>query len=184
MLRDRGETASQSLSVGVHPSEWGEPITGITTTYAIYKRDFVYGASPFMITDMRSGSAYQDKEILIEKVRAILTRREFKLRDLYDLYKLHQAKGLKIKKYGKQIIMKVENYLGLSNNARENLLKTLEELKREGYLNVLKPEIEKDAVLIVEEFDKDKFFEFVESLRRELLELIESEKFAALIKKE
>ena len=129
-------------------------------------------------------SAYQDKEILIEKVRAILTRREFKLRDLYDLYKLHQAKGLKIKKYGKQIIMKVENYLGLSNNARENLLKTLEELKREGYLNVLKPEIEKDAVLIVEEFDKDKFFEFVESLRRELLELIESEKFAALIKKE
>jgi len=128
-------------------------------------------------------SAYQDREILIEKVRAILTRREFKLRDLYDLYKLHQAKGLKIKKYEKQITMKIENYLRLSNNARENLLKALEELKREDYLNVLKPEVEKDAVLIVEKFDKDTFFEFVESLRRELLELIESEKFATLIRK-
>ncbi|WP_324735246.1 hypothetical protein VFC49_08835 [Thermococcus sp. SY098] len=49
-------------------------------------------------------------------------------------------------------------------------------------MNVLKPEVEKDAVLIVEEFDGDKFFEFVESLRKELLELIESEKFATLIK--
>lgn len=127
--------------------------------------------------------AYRDKEILTEKVRAILTRKEFKLRDLYDLYKLYQAKGLKIKKYEKQIIMKIENYLSLSNNARENLLKTFEELKREDYLNVLKPEVEKDAILIVEKFDKDKFFEFVESLRRELLELVKSERFATLIKK-
>ncbi|AEH25200.1 hypothetical protein [Pyrococcus yayanosii] len=78
--------------------------------------------------------------------------------------------------------MKVKNYLSMSNNARENLLKTLEELKREDYLNVLKPEVEKDAVLIVEEFDKDKFFEFVESLRKELLELVESERFAIFIK--
>ncbi|MDK2983605.1 MAG: hypothetical protein PWP19_1083 [Thermococcaceae archaeon] len=127
--------------------------------------------------------AYQDKEILTEKVRAILTRREFKLRDLYDLYKLYQVKGLKLKKYKKQIDMKIENYLSMSNNARENFLKAIQELRREDYSHTLRSEIEKDIILIVEEFEKDKFLKFVESLRRELLEFIESGAFGHLIER-
>jgi acetyl esterase/lipase len=46
-------------------SDWGEPVSGITTTYAIYKQDFVYGTEPFTITDMRddaNGKIYSDKE--------------------------------------------------------------------------------------------------------------------------
>ncbi|MFQ5343635.1 MAG: alpha/beta hydrolase, partial [Anaerolineae bacterium] len=42
--------------------EWGEPVAGITTTYAIYKQDFVYGDSPFLTTDMRPEDKYLDKE--------------------------------------------------------------------------------------------------------------------------
>ena len=45
--------------------DWGEPVTGMTTTYAIYKKDFVYGTTPFTITDMREdngGKIYSDKE--------------------------------------------------------------------------------------------------------------------------
>ncbi|MCG2769489.1 MAG: alpha/beta hydrolase [Anaerolineae bacterium] len=44
--------------------DWGEPITweGLSTTYDIYKENFVYGADPFLITDMRTEEKYQDKE--------------------------------------------------------------------------------------------------------------------------
>jgi len=44
---------------------WGEPMTGMTTTYTIYKKDFVYGTTPFTTTDMRTddgGKVYSDKE--------------------------------------------------------------------------------------------------------------------------
>ncbi|MBL7064836.1 MAG: alpha/beta hydrolase [Anaerolineae bacterium] len=45
------------------PQEWGEPITG-TTTYTIYKQDFVYGTEPFTTTDVRLNDGtqiYSDK---------------------------------------------------------------------------------------------------------------------------
>ncbi len=44
------------------PQDWGEPVTGVTTTFAIYKKDFVYGATPFTITDVRPDDKYSDKE--------------------------------------------------------------------------------------------------------------------------
>ncbi len=46
-------------------SDWGEPVIGITGTYTVYKKDFVYGTTPFLITDMRpdsEGKTYSDKE--------------------------------------------------------------------------------------------------------------------------
>lgn len=50
--------------------------------------------------------AYDEKEILCEKVRAILTRRAQKLRDLYDLFMLDKS-GIKIKALRRQIIIKI-----------------------------------------------------------------------------
>ena len=44
---------------------WGEPVTGVTTTYPIYKQDFVYGTTPFTITDIRAdvdNKIYSNKE--------------------------------------------------------------------------------------------------------------------------
>ncbi|RLC86003.1 MAG: hypothetical protein DRI79_10630, partial [Chloroflexi bacterium] len=43
---------------------WGEPVSGITTTYTIFKKDFVYGTTPLTVTDMREddgGKIYSDK---------------------------------------------------------------------------------------------------------------------------
>lgn len=50
--------------------------------------------------------AYDLREILCEKVRAILTRRVQKLRDLYDLYML-EKRGLRIEDYEKEIARKL-----------------------------------------------------------------------------
>ncbi len=45
--------------------DWGAPVIGPTTTYTIYEKDFVYGTTPFTITDMREDEGdkiYSDKE--------------------------------------------------------------------------------------------------------------------------
>ncbi len=51
---------------------------------AAYFRDQLSYYAPFEV------ESYDEREILCEKVRAILTRRAQKLRDFYDLYMLHQ----------------------------------------------------------------------------------------------
>lgn len=43
-------------------AETWEPLQGITSTYAIYACDFVYGSTPMLITDMRTGDVYDNKE--------------------------------------------------------------------------------------------------------------------------
>ncbi len=45
-------------------SEWGKLVVweDVTTTYDVYSQTFVYGDSPFLITDVREGSKYSDKE--------------------------------------------------------------------------------------------------------------------------
>ncbi|NJE62102.1 nucleotidyl transferase AbiEii/AbiGii toxin family protein [Thermococcus sp. 21S7] len=66
--------------------------------------------------------AYDPREILAEKVRAILTRRVQKLRDFYDLYLLYQH-GLRIADYKDEIIRKVVsamNYEKYRENLRRN----------------------------------------------------------------
>ena len=50
--------------------------------------------------------AYDEREILCEKVRAILTRRAQKLRDFYDLFMLSKH-GYKIEDLAKEILEKV-----------------------------------------------------------------------------
>ncbi|NJE08384.1 nucleotidyl transferase AbiEii/AbiGii toxin family protein [Thermococcus sp. M39] len=117
-------------------------------------------------------AAYSDREILVEKVRALLTRKEFKLRDLYDLYKLHQ-RGLRISRYSKEIGGKIKDYLNLSSTASENLKNSIEALKERSFLSNLEPEIERDIGLIVEPFSREEFLNFVRELRLELLDIIE-----------
>ncbi len=69
----QAEGASASGTPTLHPADnlqnpppgWGEPVVGLTTTYTIYKKSFVYGTTPFTITDMREDDGnkiYSDKE--------------------------------------------------------------------------------------------------------------------------
>jgi len=67
-------------------------------------------------------NAYDEKEILCEKVRAILTRRAQKLRDFYDLFMLFKS-GHKIEPLKEQIIMKIKaclRYKGYRANLERN----------------------------------------------------------------
>jgi hypothetical protein len=67
--------------------------------------------------------AYDEKEILCEKVRAILTRRAQKLRDFYDLYMLEKS-GYKIEELREQIMAKINaclNYKRYRANLERNI---------------------------------------------------------------
>jgi len=67
----------------------------------VYFDEFLEFYKPFQVT------AYDEKEILCEKVRAILTRKTQKLRDFYDLFIL-QKHGFKIEDFKSEILKKIE----------------------------------------------------------------------------
>lgn len=115
--------------------------------------------------------AYSDREILAEKVRALLTRKEFKLRDLYDVYKLNQW-GLRAQKYRREIINKIQDYLTLSSHAKEHLRATLESIDNGSFLENVEAEIDRDIGLIIEPFKKEEFLNFVGDLKDELKAIV------------
>ena len=97
--------------------------------------------------------AYDEKEILCEKVRAILTRRAQKLRDLYDLFMLDKS-GVKIKALRRQIIIKINACLrykryrsNLEKNRRSLELTAVLEDPFERGLFVTRPSKDFDAFL-------------------------------------
>jgi len=51
--------------------------------------------------------SYDLKEILIEKIRAILTRRGVKARDFIDVYKIIKSENIKLENFKKEIIEKI-----------------------------------------------------------------------------
>jgi len=55
--------------------------------------------------------AYDLKEILIEKIRAILTRRGIKARDFVDVFLITQKENLNLNDFKKEIIEKISNVL-------------------------------------------------------------------------
>lgn len=70
---------------------------------------------------------YDEREILCEKVRAILTRRVQKLRDFYDLYMLEKA-GFNTEALGEEAVKKTKASLRYAKY-RENLERNRESLK-------------------------------------------------------
>jgi acetyl esterase/lipase len=58
------EPNRQASAVTVASQSWGELVTwdGVSTTYDIYKQNFVYGSSDLLITDIRPEDRYSDKE--------------------------------------------------------------------------------------------------------------------------
>ncbi len=97
--------------------------------------------------------AYDEKEILCEKVRAILTRRAQKLRDLYDLFMLDKS-GVKIKALRRQIVIKINACLrykryrsNLEKNRRSLELTAVLEDPFERGLFVARPSKDFDAFL-------------------------------------
>jgi len=87
--------------------------------YFIFKEQIEKYSNPISLT------AYDLKEIYIEKCRAILTRKVFKLRDLIDLYFIEQRFGYTVKKFYEEIIQKTVFALDNYERYRKNLEKAL-----------------------------------------------------------
>lgn len=122
-----------------------------------YFEEFLDFYNPFQI------SAYDEREILCEKVRAILTRKAQKLRDFYDLFVLHKH-GFEVKDLENEILEKIKSSLyykkyrdALEKN--KEMLEVSEEILEDPFersLFVEKPEKEFDVFLKA----------FIETLRK------------------
>lgn len=76
---------STSESLPRSQNGWGEPLSNMTTTYSIYKKDFIYGTKPITITDIRNddgGKIYSDKERY--EIRALTVYRAYDGQKLLD----------------------------------------------------------------------------------------------------
>jgi len=96
--------------------------------------------------------AYDEKEILCEKVRAILTRRAQKLRDFYDLFMLHKS-GFKAEKLREEIIKKTKASLQYKKY-RESLEKNRKSLE---VAEVIQDSFERDLLVKKPERDFETF---------------------------
>ncbi len=123
--------------------------------------EFLYPKHAKMATQNTKLKVYDLKEIAAEKVRALLTRRGFKARDIIDLYFLSK-KGITIKSVKKIAIKKTMFML--------KYLKYWENLKNKKFEEEFKAGEEKQ--LIIKEISKD-FSKFAETNLKELNKLAE-----------
>lgn len=111
---------------------------------------------------------YDIREILCEKVRAILTRKGIKARDFVDVYLICKQNGIKLSNMEKYIIKKTNFTLGLYNKYRENLKTKTTLLESEKFFDWGQ---EKDLLLQKLE-DKD-FYAFLKKLNEFLRKIIQ-----------
>jgi predicted nucleotidyltransferase component of viral defense system len=110
-------------------------------------------------------NCYDIKEILIEKVRAVLTRKGIKARDYIDIYMIEKAEKLNVKDFRKKIINKVVSALKF-----EKYKLNLMDKKAKDFTFDRK---EEERILIVPlPKDFDAFFERLKVFLEELLEEI------------
>jgi len=106
-------------------------------------------------------SAYDEREILCEKVRAILTRRGQKLRDFYDVFMLDEH-GVKIEELKEGAVEKIRAALQY-RKYRENLEKNRELLVGKG---IMEDPFERDFFVVKPPRKFERFFnDWVRELR-------------------
>jgi hypothetical protein len=122
-----------------------------------YFKELLDFYKPFQI------NAYDEKEILCEKVRAILTRKSQKLRDFYDLFVL-QKHGFYVKDFENEIIEKIKASL-YYKKYRDALERNKERL--EVGREVLEDPFERNLFVEKPEKEFDDFLKaFIETLRK------------------
>lgn len=107
---------------------------------------------------------YDVKEILCEKIRAILTRKNLKEKDFIDVYFIIKHFDISLESLENQIIKKVKFILKLYEKYRKNLIEQIKGLKD------LK--IRREEYLLIKPLDKD-FNDFLEKFKQFLFQLKE-----------
>ncbi len=113
--------------------------------YALFTEDAKLLSDPIII------KAYDLKEILVEKIRAILTRRGIKPRDFIDVYKIVKSEKIKLSSLSSKIINKTQAMLKFEKYSL-NL-----EGKQETGFNFEMGEEEKMLLTPIDNRDFDKF---------------------------
>ena len=107
-------------------------------------------------------SAYDLREILTEKVRAFLTRKKVKFRDIYDLYYLEKEAGLSIGEYTGEIAQKLLFALKFERYSI-NFQKVMESI---SFLETTAAE--EELFLLNVPFNVEDFKKFLESLSKQI----------------
>lgn len=111
--------------------------------------------------------AYDIKEILCEKVRAILTRRGIKARDFVDVYLVCKQNGIKLPGMEKHIIKKTNFTLRLYNKYRENLQTKTKLLESEKFFDW-----GQEMDLLLQKLDDKDFYTFLKKLKEFLKKIV------------
>ncbi|MHA1596659.1 MAG: nucleotidyl transferase AbiEii/AbiGii toxin family protein [Candidatus Asgardarchaeia archaeon] len=100
-------------------------------------------------------NVYDIREILCEKIRAILTRRGFKERDFIDVYFILNRFNINLEELEKEIIEKIRFVLKLYQKYRENLRGKVSMLDVENF------PFGSEGYLLIEKIDEKRFYSFL-----------------------
>ena len=124
---------------------------------------FIAGEDADILLKQLKIKVYDIKEILIEKIRAVLTRRGIKARDFVDVFLIVKKNKLDLNDFKKQIIVKISDMLKFEKY-NQNIKNKETQLKKELILG------EEEALLLTS-IDKG-FPEFVKEFNIFLKEII------------
>jgi len=111
---------------------------------------------------------YDIREILCEKIRAILTRRGIKERDFIDVYLISEEYKIKPEKLEREIAKKINFMLKLYKKYRTNIKEKSELLRVENY------PFGSEKYLLLKKIDKKQFYSFLNEFLEYLRILITS----------
>jgi len=112
--------------------------------------------------------AYGVQEILCEKARAILTRMAVKARDFVDVYMIEKETGVSLFEHMDCTVEKVKFMLRLYRKYRDNLSDNIRLLESGEMFSW-----GEERTLLLREIDDEAFYDFVDSLQKQLLKIVE-----------
>jgi len=128
----------------------------------LYEEDYKDYTNPISLL------TYDVREILCEKVRAILTRRGIKARDFVDIFFISLEFKIKVQDFKDEIVDKTQFVLKLYKKYRRNLEEKIKIIDSEGFFSWGN---EKELLLI--EISEEKFYKFVKDFIKTLKDILE-----------
>lgn len=112
---------------------------------------------------------YDIREILCEKIRAILTRRGIKERDFIDVYLISKKYKIKPEKLQREVSKKINFMLNLYQKYRINIKEKSELLRIENY------QFGSEKYLLLKKIDEKQFYSFLNEFVKYLRKIIEEQ---------
>jgi predicted nucleotidyltransferase component of viral defense system len=141
-------------------------VRNLLTDYEDKELEVLYDIDYKNYTTIIELLTYDVKEIVCEKVRAILTRRGIKARDFVDIYLISRKYGIKIQGLKKEITEKIKLMLELYQKYRTNLVEKIKLLESDDLF-----EWGTEKELLLKDINEEKFSRFVKEFQEFLKKL-------------